>query len=213
MPARDTLDKVIPTYFACMTIEVFEFRGKQYKPRALSISPLIFRSLGCPAKCGACCPRFSLDYLPSEWHEGLDERVVQFNGREFKLFSDMQNTHENHHCQHLDMNNGRCKIHGEHPFSCDFEILRFFQFADESKPHRLSTQHYGRAWQMLRVDGERGTLCTIDANDVEAARSEVVRKLKRLKEWTDYFELKTKLEQIISWASNVSVSCEAVIFN
>ena len=64
----DFIDKIVTRYFACVTGEEFTYKGKTYKPRPLRISPLIFRGYTCPAVCGACCTRFSLDYLPQERH-------------------------------------------------------------------------------------------------------------------------------------------------
>lgn len=56
---------------------------------------------------------------------------------------------------------------------------------------------------MLRIDGERGALCTIE-NVTSASIADVVRKLKRLKEWTDYCGIPTKLALVIAWAQTAA---------
>ena len=194
MPLTDSFDKVV-TYFAAVTNKPFVHRGKRYTPRPLSISPLIFRHFICHEKCGACCPRFSLDYLPEEDRpENAFPRFVEFNKHSFLLFSDMQEDHQNHHCRNLDMENGRCQIYTHRPFSCDFEILRFFHFADG--PNRISTQLFGRGWSMKRIDGDRGAKCEL-LDPCDEGRDEAVRKLKRLDQWARYFDLDTKAPQLI----------------
>jgi hypothetical protein len=39
-------------YFAAVTAEAFTYKGKEFAPKTLSISPLLFRNLICPAGCG-----------------------------------------------------------------------------------------------------------------------------------------------------------------
>lgn len=203
MAQTDTLDKVIGTYFALTCAAPFEFRGKRYEPRPLRVSPLVFRGFTCPAGCGGCCPRFSLDYLP---HEDLPDdvplaaRVVDIDGRQVTILSDMQNDRKGeHHCRNLNMETGRCNIHGRQPFSCDFELIRYIEFADTSRPNGLTQKLFGRGWQMLRVDGERGALCEMTEADI-ATRDEAVRKLRRLYEWMTFFQVPSKLPAIIAWA-------------
>jgi Fe-S-cluster containining protein len=202
---NDSMDKVVTVYMACITAEPFEYQGKTYEPKPLQVSPLIFRGFTCPARCGGCCPRFSLDYLPHETlPDGADlaERSVTINGREVRLLSDMQTDHDNHHCRNLNMENGRCGIHGRQPFSCDFELIRFIEHAKTPQSEaraRLSQQLYGRGWAMLRVDGKRGALCEMTDADGHT-KAEVLRKLRRLQEWSRHFGIRTKLAKIIEWA-------------
>ena len=61
-------------------------------------------------------------------------------------------------CEFVDWENGRCKIHKANPFSCEFELLRFIQHTDKTY---LMTRLFGRGWNMLRVDNNRGALCKI----------------------------------------------------
>ena len=201
MPFRDTLDKVIPTYFACMTREQFEYKGATYYPRVLRVSPDIVRGFTCPPKCGACCPRFSLDYLEPQTLPGLllTKRWVEVNGWQYPVWSDMQSDHDNHHCKHVSSKTGRCDVHGTQPFSCDFELMRFMQSSDGERAG-LTTKLYGRAWAMLRVDGTtRGTKCEI-LPPSEDSISDTLRKLRLLQTWMEHFGLtNTYVPSVVMW--------------
>lgn len=216
MPKRDSVDKIVQSYFACVAAESFTYGGERFEPRRLRVSPYVFRGFTCPASCAACCSRFSLDYLPKhlEAHPyKLTKRIVEFDGREIPIFSDTQEDHDDHHCRNV-KDNGRCGIHGVHPFSCDFELMRFMRFETAETPtvgfaglgtasdgaNVLTQKLYGRSHAMLRVDGEtRGAMCTMTPPDADSVK-EVVRKLKRLKTWCEHFGLKHKVDMIIEWA-------------
>jgi hypothetical protein len=198
LPFTDSLDKIIMTYFASLTKEEFEYRGIIFAPKNLTVSPLILRGYTCPERCGGCCPRFSLDYLPSEKRPPYINatRMIPFNGKLVEVYSDMQLDREGEHfCRNLNMDDGRCGIHGKHPFSCDFELIRFF-VADDST--RLSQQLFGRGWQFLRVDGERGAKCEMTPVD-KSTTDDVIRKLTRLKEWCSYFGISNWTPEILRW--------------
>ncbi len=175
MALRDSIDKIVSSYFQNITEEDFEYKNRVYALRRLFVSRNLPRDFTCPEMCGGCCPRFSLDYLPHEKHPyELTPRIIEINGIKREIFSDLQNDHRDHFCRNLDKQNGRCTIHGKHPFSCDFEIVRF-------KTHRdygwVGTQLYSRGWNFLRVDGARGARCEI----IPGTRyDEVLRKMKRL---------------------------------
>ena len=202
MTTRDSFDKIV-TYFAAMTSQQFSYKGKAYYPKPLVVSPLILRHFICHQKCGACCPRFSLDYIPAEVRpDYVQSRCVNFNGREFKIYSDLQNDHDNHHCRNLDMKKALCMIYEERPFSCDFEILRFFHFAEG--PNRISTQLFGRAWALTRIDGQKGAKCEL-LEPSETGRDEAVRKLRRLQQWCKYFKLKSKTAKLITILNNADM--------
>lgn len=126
------------------------------------------------------------------------------------IYSDMQQDHDDHYCRNVNKKNGRCMIHGVHPFSCDFELIRFMEqqkddkqpgFVPEATTRNILTQKlYGRGWNMLRIDGERGALCTMTKPTDDTVR-EVVRKLKRLEEWLNHFGIKKhKVTRIVEWA-------------
>lgn len=199
MPIRDSVDKVVEIYIASVCSEPFVYKSKLFQPKPLIVSQGIFRGYTCPPMCGGCCPRFSLDYLPSEAKpENVLRRTVSINNTEFVIYSDMQTDHDSHHCRNLSMSDGRCNIHALRPFSCDFELIRFMRFED--KPNRVTTRLFGRGWNMLRVDGERGAKCEITAKDLKS-RADTIRKLRRLKDWCDYFEIESKVQEIINWAN------------
>lgn len=211
MAMVDSVDKIVSIYVACVASEPFEYKGKVYNPKPLQVSPLIFRGFTCPAGCGGCCPRFSLDYLPYEpLPEGvnLEPRTVTMttNGgvHEIQILSDKQDDHKNHHCRNLNMDDGRCGIHGRQPFSCDFELIRFLEFAPtEVRDARsvVTQKLFGRGWAMLRVDGERGALCEMTPADAHT-QAETLRKLRRLQEWSAHFGIRTKLGTIMEWVAS-----------
>ena len=202
----DTIDKIVTRYFTAVTSQPFTYKKKSYVPQPLQVSDGIFwKTMKCPAGCGACCHRFTLDYTDDEYQQMTFEqriplrlRKVPFDGGEVFIWTDDQDDVEGHHCRNLNMDDGRCGIHGHHPFSCDFELMRFFSHGD--KGNRLDHAHFGRGWKMLRIDGERGALCEWTrerASDEDLA--DIVRKLERLRVWAEYFGLSTVIPQIIKW--------------
>jgi hypothetical protein len=66
MPCTDSVDKIVTVYLASVCKKQIHYKGRIYTPKPLTVSPLIFRGFTCPANCGGCCPRFTLDYLPSD---------------------------------------------------------------------------------------------------------------------------------------------------
>lgn len=73
---RGTVDKIVDRYFRVFAVERFSYAGETIQPKPLIVSPTLFRGFICPPNCGACCPRFSLDYLPDEEHpEGLRQQL------------------------------------------------------------------------------------------------------------------------------------------
>jgi hypothetical protein len=66
MPYTDSVDKIVTVYLASVCKKQIHYKGRIYTPKPLTVSPLIFRGFTCPANCGGCCPRFTLDYLPSD---------------------------------------------------------------------------------------------------------------------------------------------------
>lgn len=198
MPQSDSVEKIITRYFACVAREVFDYEGKEYTPKPLQVSPLLLRGYTCPASCGGCCAiKFSLDYLPSEKRpEGLIKRKVMFNHRPVRIWTDWQEDNETSRCQHLDPENGRCGIYKRRPFSCDFELIRTLEFSDRSRPNVLTQKLFGRGWNMLRIDGERGALCEMTPPTKDTI-ADVVRKLARLQAWADHFGVKTWIPDIV----------------
>ena len=202
MPFSDSISKIVTSYFACVCSEEFTYQNRVFKPKRLTVTPYLFRGYTCPAKCGGCCPVFTLDYLPEplETHPyPLKKRFIHFNGRRIPIYSDLNQDCPDRFCKNLDMNTGRCNIHKHNPFSCDFELTRFLHFSKEESPNRLTTKLYGRGHAFMRVDGKRGALCEMTPPNDESVAS-IVRKLKRLEQWCNHFHLKNKLGNIISYA-------------
>lgn len=206
MPKRDSVDKIVTAYFAAVNSVPFRYKGTLYPVKTLTVSPALLRGYTCPAGCGGCCTVFSLDYLPTEKRPKNDAMHMRFVPIDIEerdglastlvdLFTDWQETRTEHHCQELIEENGRCGIHGIHPFSCDFELARFFHSSDSV---RLGTQLYGRGWNMLRVDGQRGAQCTITP-PTEETKQDILRKLARLVQWCEHFHIPHRVRPIIDW--------------
>lgn len=196
----DTVDKVVQTYFACVTRVPFTYKGQQYTPKPLRVSSMIFRGYTCPPQCGGCCKKFTLDYIPSEQLPDAmarTSREIDFNGRPVLIESDFQNENTADFCKHLRRDDGRCGIHGVHPFSCDFELIRFLTSESQGR-NQLTQKLFGRGWSYARVDGGKGALCSMTDITKESV-ADVARKIRRLKEWADHFGLDTVLPALISW--------------
>jgi Fe-S-cluster containining protein len=221
---KDSLDKIVESYFAAITRTPFTYKGKEYRPHDLRVSPGLFRGYTCPANCGACCHRFSLDYIPSEalpdpgattWQDlNFPEREVEFNGKTFLLRSNTQENSKDRHCNFVNkkgdgpqiydktMDLGRCKIHGHHPFTCDFELIRFSHAVEDlTRPNYINQRLYGRGWAMTRVDGQKKAMCEMVTGNEEWKR-DTQRRLTRLLEWANYFELDHCLYEIIGWVAS-----------
>ena len=98
----DSVDKIVMQYFGAVTAQTFEYKGETYGVPRLTVSPLLLRGYTCPAGCGGCCPRFSLDYLPQEDQpRGTRPRTVKFNGYEVIIWSDTQEDHASDRCRNL----------------------------------------------------------------------------------------------------------------
>lgn len=207
MAQADSIDKIVGTYFAAVTAEVFEYKGKHYAPKPLNISAALFHEFVCNPHCAGCCTRFTLDYLcnveglPLVAEEGkFKMRKVTFNGHHVSIVSYPQEPRPGweRFCDFVEADTGYCSIHGKQPFTCDFETLRFSLFEDHAW---LGVRPYGRGWNMLRVDGEFGAACEFPKTTTKAALEDSVRKLERLKQWTDHFGLeRTYIPSIIEWA-------------
>jgi Fe-S-cluster containining protein len=199
MPYADSVDKIVIVYLASVCSEPFRYKGVLYKPKPLTVSPLIFRGFTCPQRCGGCCPRFTLDYLPSEAAPyELEEREIDINGRVVSIRSDTQKLNRDHRCRNLDKQTGRCLIYGRHPFSCDFELIRFISHKDQAY---ITQKLFARGWAMKRVDGGRGALCEMLPADSSTV-AEVIRKLERLKQWAVHFGIETHLDEIMAWVKD-----------
>lgn len=193
----DSMGKMLLVFFAAVTKEPITYEGATVHPKPLVVSPLIFRGFTCPTGCGACCGRSTLDYIPGEPRpEEASERVVVVNGREVKMYSDLQTDHNSYFCRHLDTD-ARCNTYNTRPFSCDFALLN----VNEYKTHYLlSCRKFGRHHLWKRIDDGRGTMCDmlpITDESIAATR----RRLLRLQLWTDYFKINSRMQEINYWAA------------
>lgn len=204
MAATNSIDKIVTRYFKVVTKEPFSYKGVIYSDKPLKLSPTLLRGYTCPPHCAGCCPRFSLDYLPHEYHPyPLEKRYITFNNREIEIYSDRQTDHNNYHCRNVRHSDGRCIIHGKQPFSCDFELIRPMLYQDNNRPDVLTQRLFGRYWNMKRIDGERGTLCQMTDVTNESI-NDVIRRLQLLQEWCYHFGLlNTKINEIIDWCSEM----------
>lgn len=196
----DSIDKIVIQYFGAVTAQPFEYRGERYDVPRLTVSPGLLRGYTCPAGCGGCCPRFSLDYLPTEVHPGTAVlRTVEFNGYAVPIMSDLQDDHTSDRCRNLNPADGRCNIHSYRPFSCDFELIRFM--ARPGTAH-MSQRLFSRGWNMKRTDGGRGAKCEMLPADPETI-ADVIRKLGRLTDWAQHFGIMTRVPLIIDWIDQI----------
>lgn len=183
---NDSIDKIVKYFSACTTVP-FTYKKRQILPKELIVSPLLFRGFKCPENCGACCPVFSLDYLPEEPRPEIAiPREIHLNETKKRIWSVLQTENQNHHCLFVDMKNARCLNHPKRPFSCDFELVRFLQYKNH---FRLTQQPFGRAWALTKVDGSEGAACIIDSSPSKEASEDALRKLNRLRDWMIYFGL------------------------
>jgi len=196
----DTMDKIV-WYFAAVTKEPFEYKGKTYHPLPLIVAPSLFQGFTCPAGCGGCCGAFTLDWLPDEERPyEVPARSIEFNHNRITLRSDVFRCADGARCPNLNPE-GRCKVHGLHPFSCDFELIKVA--LGENLPRNwMGSKLYSRRWRMKRMDGTRGAMCEMLPRTKETTK-EAIRKLRRLQEWTDHFGLyDTYLPDIIAWGES-----------
>jgi len=195
----DTIDRIVERHFACVTKQEFVYKQRTYIPQPLMVSPLIFRQFHCPEGCGACCRSVSLDWLPSESYP-VDAfvRTIEFNGQRIPVLTQGQPLAADF-CQHLRTDTGRCEIHGKHPFECDFAYTIFQPGYAPNRKNTALTRLPGRSWRLLRaVDAKRGALCSVTTPTAEST-GDLLRKMNRLLEWTNHFEIDTAVPDIITW--------------
>lgn len=202
----DSVDKVVMAYFAAVTARPFTYKGVRYPVPRLTVSTGVVRGYTCPAGCGGCCPRFTLDYLPSEPQPyPMGERAVEFDGRTVRIVSDTQDEHRNARCRNL-LSDGRCAVHGRQPFTCDFELIRVMH-SSPGVAH-ITQRLFSRGALMNRTDGGKGAKCTIYPAD-PATVDDTVRRLRRLVDWADHFGIPTRVPQVVAWIGTIRGEPEA----
>lgn len=209
----DSVDKIVQRYFAAVTRETFTYKKKTYEPQVLKVFPMLLRGYTCPPGCGGCCLKFTLDYLPSEAKPpGAAKRSIEFGERLVEIWTDGQESNTDRSCQHLERETGRCGIYEVRPFTCDFELIRTLQSVDDAelRQSKLTQKLFGRGWSYERVDGGKGALCEMTPPTPETIK-DVVRKLRRLKKWSDHFGLDTWIPDILSLIEHGSLT-QRIIF-
>ena len=200
----DSVDKIM-MYISSLVKGEITVEDKVFSEKNIFVSPKILKEIACVRGCGACCPSFTLDYLPNEAPKGTLEREVYSK----KIYTYPFNA-DLKHCEKLNLKNGDCTIHEHRLFTCDFELLRFKQFTKENKVI-IGTYPYGRCWNMTRYNGEKGGCCVFKSYN-EEYKNEVIRKLYRLKDWISYFEIPTYIDELISCVKNMNNDDGKLIF-
>lgn len=195
MRQMDSAGKIITRYLAAVSTDRFVFRGVEFVPQPLQLSPMIFRQLICPPDCGACCGSFSLDWLSPPEGIPTNPRELKVNGESRLIHSAVRPPVESKFCQYLDKTSSKCSIHVRKPLSCSFETIRFVRFPDK---YILSNKGFGRAWAMTRTDGQKGTLCEFVPPSRESIPL-IIAEFGKLTEWADYFNIATRIAEILRW--------------
>lgn len=162
----------------------------------LILSPMFFRDYSCPSHCGGCCPKFSLDYFEGERWEKFKETyphlIHKFTPREVNgatVYTNYQNDNPDSKCEFLNKEDGRCGIHKSNPFSCEFELNKFVV---KGKKTYLMNKLFGRGWNMMRIDGNRGALCEMKPFNLKKYLRDV-ELLKELLDIIDKYSMKAPL--------------------
>lgn len=126
------------------------------------------------------------------------------NGQSFTIYTFSNTEHQidqhgKHRCAFLNLENGYCGIYDQRPFLCDYAPVSVRQYANHNV---LSNGPFGRAWNRIRVTGQKGAACTYTLA-TDDSRKDIIRKLTELKRWADYFCIETHLDEIINWSTNI----------
>lgn len=213
MEERYKMDsKMICAYFGAVTKEEIRWEKYVITPKPLIVSEMVFRGFTCPANCGACCTQVSatvdgntLNYLPHEECPGAVAENVLLNDRSFLIMTEgMRPTShvlpilEHHYpCKHLTLD-ARCGIYQRRSLACDLPLL---QVTQKKNHNYISVRKFGRHHLYTQFDMKtKGAMCELLEITPESTQ-DTRRRLNRLKEWTDYFQLSTWLPEIIEWAN------------
>jgi len=163
------------------------------KLKVAKISEMFFRSYRCLPNCGGCCYKFSLDYFEGERlerlkklypmaYKRLEKRIIEHNGAEVVVYSDLQKDNPTKWCINLGRD-GLCKIHKANPFSCQFELNKIW---GTEKKAFIQKRLYGRGWNLERIDGGRGALCYMTEYN-EEQNKEDLELMSELKTYSKLF--------------------------
>lgn len=184
--------------FTAITKESFEYDGTRYEPKPLVVHPSIANGLVCPPGCGACCKKTSLHFnwfdltpvYPAVDYPDLQNHAtgwIDSYGGNISLDVDFQNNNQADNCRWLNQN-GRCQLHGMHPFICDFEPIQV-KLGNSINYNEIRTARFSKRALIRRADGDHGAKCEF-TGPTEQSVSETVRKFVRLEHWTKHFDLR-----------------------
>lgn len=187
----DSTGKIFQSYMAQIVKGTQTIDGKEYSEKKIVVSPMILREIKC-ACCGGCCNgNWTIDYIPGEPRPEQDCEPRERAGK--TIYTARETGIPGRRCYYNDTQTGFCKTHDARPLSCDFECIRFKCFKDKVL---IGTYPYGRAWQLKRYDGGRGSRCIIGEPN-EEYRQDVLRRFARLKAWIGYYGIQTYVDEII----------------
>jgi len=81
---------------------------------------------------------------------------------------------------------------------------------DITKPSHLTNRLRGRYWKMIKLDGTKGALCRMTPPTQESI-NDVKRRLLRLQDWCNFFEIRSKIPRIIQWIDSGDTSKQLII--
>lgn len=208
---KDSLEKIFESYILPIVRVPTKYKNKVYEPLdKIIISHLIFKEIKCVKNCGACCLKYSMDFLPKEKKPDIELSKRVFENKEVYTFK--ENGKNERYCDLMDIKSGLCSIHDLKPFSCDFEMVRFKTYKKDKTVY-IGNYPYGRAWNMLNINGERGALCIKSDDYTKECKADVIRKFERLKMYIDYFEVNTYIDLIIKHLKILNLGCGIIINN
>lgn len=179
--------------------KLYEYLENIHKSEYIYLSPSTFREFICHKFCGGCCTRFTLDYVVgSERYNNFlkqyPELISKFSIRQYKGIEVLtyKPTHSNYHCEFLFGKEALCSIHKVNPFTCNFEPIKVVSDANYTRKNishtKIIRKKFGRGWNMLRVDNERGAFCEIE-DDTRLSYSELEEFIVLLDELNYYYSL------------------------
>lgn len=172
-------------------------------PEEIKVGKSFRKGFKCVPGCTACCLNFSLDYIPSEFDECLDdetkekfgERTIQVNGRKKKIYTIEDNFQEGEECMFLvnnrtDSDDGKgCELYPNPPLSCISAPQVNFIYRSDLETTYLQKRPFGRASQWTNIPQ-----CEFEG---KWDREEDLNILQRFFRWARYFEIDTALAEII----------------
>jgi hypothetical protein len=209
----DSVEKII-SQLSLLTPEVVTYQGRTPGGRLrkevvldspvneILLTPSLFRKFICTDGCTACCQKFTLDYIPSEFKhvthtEGFGIRQVWVNGKAKNVWTNDQN--HNPICDFLRVQRPGgglgCANYQHAPLSCiSAPQLQFIQMRP-GKTYLLK-KPFGRAWAMTPTPQCQFVEFTSPAEfDVEMKM--MLSILKRFEAWAKYFGVPAHFGEII----------------